>query len=180
MGMPTTKMVELVGGARSTEHLPQLSAGSERWGLNGHFHRRLGGKFDDWTRWFDIHPKSHILAKRPHAWEWYKAQTNPIYLIKPDPDIPTSLAYPLDQVRILGNQFVSSFDYMMALAILEGFDQIHVHWFRMDTPKFEFQLSSARYWLGVAHGRGIPVTIHGESALHPTQGLYGYEWVPSD
>jgi hypothetical protein len=176
--------VQLLGGAKTTDALAPIKPGQERWGLNSHFNHRFGGKVDDWTRWFDLHPKQHIKTVRPAAYEWYTKQTNPVYLIAHDPNIPAAAVYPLTDVQRTfytadgpERYFLSSFDYMMALALYEGFERIDIYWFRMMNHHYAWQLPSAMYWLGRARGLGVTVVVHGESNLAPQNKLYGYETV---
>lgn len=151
---------------------------AERWGINDLAFLRYSGKFDDWTRWFDLHHHDRIINRRPQAWEWYCQQTKLVYLTEPHPSIPSGIAYPKQEVLdyFKTKRFGSSFDWLMALAIKEGFNKIELCWCRMkDKAEYTNQVPTANYWFGQAEARGIQVKIHGESALQPNPLLYGYE-----
>ncbi len=146
---------------------------------------QYGGVFDAWSRWFDLHPTSWIQSMRPLAYQWYTRQpaSKPIYRLEPDAMLPGCQVYPREAIQAtfasggaLERDFDDSLAWMLALAIAEGFEAIDLFGFPMTAhEEYAAQVSSARYWLGQARGRGIVVTIHGDSALKPSPRLYGYE-----
>lgn len=165
--------------------IPPFDPSAERWGTNNVIFARFGDSFTDWSRWFDLHPTAHIQAKRPQAYDWYTRQDarRPIYRWERDSAIVGSAAYPKDAVLRFFSEhghderdFWGSLSWMFALAILEGFEAIDLFWFVLSNDHmntYARQVPSTRYWIGQARGRGIRVTIHGDSALKPTHGLYG-------
>lgn len=171
------KTVQILGKGRGVE--PPSSPGIERWGINDLAFVRYSGEFTAWTRWFDMHPPDRIRARRPQAWEWYQQQDKPIYLLEANPDIPASVEYPKKRIlsRFATTRFQSSFDWAMALALEEQFEQIELVWCPMKQPsEHDRQIPSACYWIGRAEERGVEVVIHGESALQAATQLYGYDY----
>lgn len=182
------KTVQLLGKGRSVGPDPPFPPGVERWGISDLIYRRYNGQFDDWTRWFDVHPvEERILKSRPATWAWYQQQDGrrPIYLLAQDPSVPGSVGYPRDAIQAAfaddgapEDLFGSSLDLMLALATHEGFERIELVWFRMrDGVEYEQQRPSALYWIGRARGRGIQVVIHGDSSLKDRRGVYGFEYL---
>lgn len=178
------KTVQLLGAGWSWGADPQLDPASERWGTNNVMFARYAGEFNGWTRWFDLHPKAHILKRRAPAYDWYTRQdgSRPIYTRDADLAIPGSVGFPFAAVleyfsRDGHNErdFWGSLSWMIAFAIMEGFDQIELLWFALMNDHYTKQVPSTRYWIGQARGRGIRVTIHGDSQLKPQQGLYGLD-----
>ena len=178
------KTVELLGAGMTFGTIPPFDPSAERWGTNKVMFARYGGVFNDWTRWFDVHPKEHIQRRRPDAWGWYMRQdgSRPIYLKEADPDIPGSVAFPFEAVRTSFStpthderDFWGSISWMLALAIVEGFERIDLFWFVLGNDQYSKQVPSTRYWIGQARARGIDVRIHGDSALKPAPELYGVE-----
>jgi hypothetical protein len=177
------KTVQLLGGHYSVIRAPII--GAERWSVNGlHFNFRTTPLEDSWTRWFDLHPLPYIKSSRPHAYAWYREQTKPIYLIEPDPSIPAAIVYPRAEIQEAfasngtpENFFNSSMDWMMALAIHEGFECIQLWGYRMDRGEYHYQHPGMHYWIGMARGRGIEVTYPPISLFcHTNEGkLYGFE-----
>lgn len=170
------KTVQILGKGRGIG--PSFDPGIERWGINDLAFLRYSGKFTDWSRWFDLHPPDYIQTRRPLAWEWYKQQDKPIYMFDKHQDILASIQYPKDLIsnHFRTKRFGSSFDWMCALAIFEKFERIEICWCRMNqTSEHQHQTPTANYWIGQAEARGIEIKIHGDSALHPPEKLYGCE-----
>ena len=120
----------------------------------------------------------------------------PIYMQQHWDEIPQSVAYPLNDVALtFGSKlgwfntpfpegmvnhavdayFTNSISYMMALAILEGYEEMHVYGVDMavDT-EYNFQRPSCEFFLGWAVGRGMKVYIPPQADLLKTRFLYGF------
>jgi hypothetical protein len=184
------KKVAIVGFAATTRHLaPFMEDDWEIWGLNeahrNNWMRRI-------TRWFQIHKrwdftKQNGQAYREH-WDWLqKKHPFPIYMQEEHDDVPSGIAYPMDEIvdKLLPNvkrtngdtikYFTSSFAFMCALAIYEGFETIGAWGFEMATDtEYRYQKGSSEFWLGVAAGRGINVVLPTTSAIM-RGAVYGYE-----
>lgn len=181
--MRPSRKVELLGAGFTWGEVPPLDPSAERWGTNNVMFARYSGVFEDWHRWFDLHPSDHIQRRRPQAYDWYTQQdgSRPIYQWAVNPEIPGSKAFPKDGVLKYFSRdheerdFWGSISWMLALAIYEGFTDIDLFWFSLMNDEYTKQIPSTRYWIGQARGRGVRVTIHGDSMLKPQQGLYGCE-----
>ena len=71
-------------------------------------------------------------------------------------EVPTSMVYPLDaMLKKFGDYFTNSISWMLALAIHEGFEEIHVYGVDMavDT-EYHHQRPSCEYFLGLAKRDG--------------------------
>ena len=111
--------------------------------------------------------------------EAIRRTNTPLYSVRTYPDIPSSVAYPLDEVikYFQCDYFSSSFDYAIALAIYEGYERIDIYGCQMSAKdEYIYQRPSFSYWLGMAKGLGIAFKIHGNSELMSTSRnlLYGY------
>ena len=100
---------------------------------------------------------------------WRQGCSCPIYLPERDEEVPSSVAYPLEEVKALigGNPYLeSSIGYMLALAILEGVDRICI-WVvdLMTDGEYVYQRPNTEYLIGLARGRGIKVYVPEEAAL---------------
>jgi chaperonin cofactor prefoldin len=146
-------------------------------------------------RWFDLHSPQirGTEERRPgdHL-RFLQSFPGPVYLHEVDPTIPTSVAYPLrDVAEHLGSGLFrmskngettestrmpymdSSIAYELALAIHEGFEEILLVGVDLNTEsEYVFQRSGVHYWLGLAQGRGIKVTLP-ENCPLLTGSLYG-------
>jgi hypothetical protein len=87
------------------------------------------------------------------------------------------IPYPIDEIkREFGSDyFTAGLSYALALAIYQGADEICI-WGCTGEKEYEYQRPSAEFWMGVAIGRGISVTIETESEFLKTHDhlMYGY------
>jgi hypothetical protein len=110
----------------------------------------------------------------------------PIWMQDVFPDVPASVKYPLDEIcekllptitRKSGEgvkYFTSSAAYALALAVFLGYKEIEICGVEMtsDTEYFA-QRDGVTFWLGIAAGKGIKVTLQDKSILLRAH-LYGY------
>lgn len=125
---------------------------------------------NEWTRWFNLHSKKHILGTYPSAYSYYqdKAEGRPIYLLKAQSDIPTSLAFPRKEIQTAfatakgpNRYFTCSVCWLIAFAILEGFERIELWGFELRDTKpgsaFAWERPCVAYWIQVARDAGVDV-----------------------
>lgn len=165
----------MIGGAGTTRPVPPIEPDVERWGINNLIHVPTGPKrFKGATRWFDLHHKDHIVGRtKGNIWGWYRTLDIPLYMWQHHEDLPTSLAYPHEEVRrCFGNTrlFCSSLDWMIAKALYEKecdgeLEEIELYAFRMGNPLYRHMVSSGRWWLKQCADRGVRVTHLSPSAL---------------
>lgn len=179
----------------------------EIWGLND-LYFELGGVPPERVRWFQLHSWHEVAHwKRvpvninpmnlsggpPHprdinhvAWLSHAANSIPVYLLEPRPEIPNARIFPLDLAmqefsldrHTPQRYFTNTISYMLALAIMEGFEEIGVYGVDMmmgggPGSEYGYQRPSCEFFLGIAQGRGIAVHIPDESDLLKTAFLYG-------
>lgn len=107
----------------------------------------------------------------------------PFYSLRTYPQVPTSIAYPLEEIseNFHTQLFASTADFAIAMAIYEGFESIYLYGFKMNVQsEYEHQVPSFNHWLGIAKAMGIKIKIHGKSALLRTKTglIYGYNVRP--
>lgn len=175
------KKVAIIGTASSSvNNAPYGDTDFEIWGLAWRVLPRV-------TRMFDLHPlvgRKNVPADYIDLLAEYD---KPIYLQKKHPKIPTSITYPLDEVvtylgpdnfgkTARGDYFASSFGYMMALALYEGYEEIHSYGFDMlEDSEYAHQRPNAEYLIGLARGMGRTVILDKNCAMCRYHLLYGYE-----
>lgn len=157
---------------------------------------------NEWTRWFNLHSKEHMLQKYPDTYIYYRkyAEGRPVYLQKAQSDVPSSVEFPRQQIQEFfatnkgPNRFFScSACWMIALAIMEGFERIELWGFALRNDKrnpghcYEFERPAFFYWVKQARDRGIEVTLTKEVEAIPFEPgdpdkydglLYGYSTKP--
>jgi len=178
--MTGKKKVGLVGFYPDTRHLaPYDDPEWEIWGCNEGYNH---GFMKRWTRWFQMHQRWDFtkLNNRsdPDHWVWLQEEHDfPIYMQERYEDIPASVKFPLEEVkkRFGVAYFTSSFGYMIAMALLEGFDEIGVYGFEMATDtEYQYQRPNSEWWIGIAIGMGVKVIVPKGCGWMKSK-LYGYE-----
>ena len=191
------KRLAIVGFCQdSRDYTPYEDPEMEVWTLNRSyiFHQRS-------DRHFDLHSPAirYSDTRRPGGHTaWLKGFPGPIYMHQADPEIPNSVDYPLATVakEIAGNIYrvnkdgvqtsavdepylTSSIAQEIALAIAEGYEEIHLYGIDLNTDsEYAWQKPGVEYMIGVAAGRGIKIvlpdncpllkgTIYGRGYLSP-------------
>ncbi len=166
----------IVGISSTTRHqAPFFDDEFEIWGLN-EAHYAYFPRFD---RWFEMHDRNLMEQPWRNAdhFEWLKECRLPVYMQSQHDDIPASVGFPRDQViEEFGDYFTSTVPYMLALAIYEGFSEIHLYGVDATSrTDYESQKASIEYFIGIARGRGITVYIPDDSNLLKAKRAYGYQ-----
>jgi hypothetical protein len=187
------RRVALLGGAEETRAGVAQSKADEIWTLNWSYLYDYVPRID---RLFEMHPvwlyattdKEEWAKPRKH-WDWLRTQPRdyPVYMLRHIPEVINCISYPIDEISAYlfgdllsrGGQaqdfFSSSFDYMMALAIYEGWDVIELYGFEMGSlTEYRYQREGAAFFIGQAIARGIRVEMPRKSVLLRAR-RYGYE-----
>jgi hypothetical protein len=200
--LPTRKRknVAVIGFTQHGYEAPWKDPDWDFMGLNDlHqvFERYMPGCFKtDQVQWFQLHHKQaddqYPGARDPTHTAWLKQQTCPIWMWAPDPEIPASLAYPIREVLNLRHPvtggvlcperyFNNSISWMIALAIYMGYERIGIYGVDMamdgihGESEYGWQRPSVEFWIGVARGLGITVTMPEVSEVLKCGYLYGYD-----
>jgi hypothetical protein len=89
-----------------------------------------------------------------------------------------SVKYPVEEIisEFGIDYFQSSVDFMLAMAIYEGYEEIYLYGVDMSVAgEYETQKPSGSFWLGVAKGRGINIFLPDNCDLLKSYFRYGYE-----
>lgn len=121
-------------------------------------------------------------TKDARHWEWLQQpHGKPIYMQEVDDHVPDSVRFPLEEAKKLcGVQmFPSTFAYMSALAILQGYDEVRIFGVELSRSEYEDQANGYLFWFGFLRGR-LGVENVDSAVLHLGRNifdapLYGYE-----
>ena len=176
------KAVALVAFGPSMRLMYDLPPDVPIWTLNA-------VKQYEWPRLdraFEMHPLRDIVLETPR-WERLKELLPyPVYMLEVDPSIPSGVEYPLEAVCdqvfeniLIGSEnakyFDSSFPYMLALAVHEGYRTIYAYGFELlSDTEYRYQRPGAALLIGWAGGKGVKVILPEDTGLLPHT-LYGYE-----
>lgn len=173
--VPERKKVALVGFATNTLHLvPWADPAFEVWGMNQgamHFARRA-------ERWFEMHlPEYTPDIRDPGYLEFLKGCGIPLYMVEAYSEYPTAIRYPIeDAIRYIGRDyFMSSVAFMMCLAAMEGFEEIHLYGINLAIgEEYFYEKPNVEWMIGLLQGRGIKVVVPIASSLLKQHYRYGY------
>lgn len=181
----TWRSVALYGFAPATREGIWQSKADEIWSIVWAY------KYDipRLDRILEMHPiwmqarsqKPEYIKAREH-WDWLKQNTTyPVYMMDARPEVPRAIRYPLEAVQKLvpparrRKVLSSSFDYLIALAVLEGFHRIEAYGFEMGSDtEYRYQREGAAYWIGYCDAAGIELVLPENTRLLSSR-LYGYE-----
>lgn len=192
---PKRTKVAIVGFASSSrDQAPYDDQSFEIWSLN-HAHQFIRR----WDRWFQIHPTTKASADVARAGQvssgdehgqWLTAQdgSNPVYMQDHYEEIKASVRYPREEInkwfeeqggKVPGffatDYYTSTISQMLALAIYEGFSEIHLYGIDLlQEEEYFYQRAGCEYLIGFARGRGAKVYIPKSSALCKAGYVYGY------
>lgn len=117
----------------------------------------------------------------PEYVSWMSTLPCPVFMLEPIPAIPTSVAYPKNEIMDMFGQaavyfFTSSLAWMMALAIAQKPDEIGLWGVDMSASEeiYSGQRAGCQYWIGKARELGIKVTLPPQSDLAVPTPLYGF------
>jgi hypothetical protein len=178
--------VAIVGCADSKDETPFGNAAEfEFWGVNNLYLTMPR----PWTRWFDLHSFTNNngqWSRRADAdfrgqpvakyMAGLQALNIPVYMQKSWALVPNSVVYPINEmITEFGDYFTNTISYMIAFAIVQGFEEIYVFGVDMAIDiEYRAQRPSCEYFIGIAQGRGIKVVVPDTCDLLKTRFLYGY------
>lgn len=172
------KKVAIVGSAFTSKDAPYDDDSFEIWGLNGMEIPRA-------TRWFEIHnykfQKSNKTYHGKEIEDGYFKYLNelgvPVYMQDKIKEVEQSTKFPYEELRTkYRDYFTSTASFMLALALEEGFDVVHIYGMDMaQSEEYSTQRPSVEYWIGRLEQNGVDVYIPPQSDLLKVAYTYGYE-----
>lgn len=179
--------VAIVGKGGLHTQTPFGRRGYEFWGLNMVLPLPNWAPVTSYHRWFQLHSPAYMAVHYPPGVEeldllWAKEHGDlELYMDRHYPEYPNSVAFPADDMRDgFWGYHTSSIDWMVALAIHEGFGSIELYGCDFKTFPLELHGEPAagrpclEYWLGYAQGKGINVSCytHGDMFLNVHVAVY--------
>jgi len=168
------RKIAIIGYTDSRFDAPYAEDGWEMWGLNNLHVQTPPEQMAKFTRWYDLHDRATITSDEAHV-AFLKNTELPVYTWTANPEWPTSLSYPREEIiEEFGRYFTNSISWMIAHAILEGATTIGVWGVDMaQSTEYAAQRPSCEYFLGLAAGLGVEIIIAETSDLLKTAVLYG-------
>lgn len=121
-------------------------------------------------------------TKASDHWQWLQQKHGkPIYMQNMDHLVPDSVRYPLEAAQELAGvkMFSTTFAYMAALAVLQGYTEIRIYGVELSASEYQYQANGYLFWFGFLRGRlGAEnvdsAVIHLDKNIFNVP-LYGYE-----
>lgn len=170
------KEVCILGYAEETRDLVHnLPSNVEIWGINmAHMFTKKGANL---TRWLQIHPRDWASQGSPATGYWGRPKTHfdflksfkgDVVMSYEEPDIPNCKVFPFDRFEkdFGSDYYTSSFAYLAAMAIDEGYDKIYFYGVNLTAmDEYIHQKAGLEYFIGYAKAKGIEVEIPDGSGL---------------
>ena len=169
------RTVRIIGSARNVRETPARTPADqdvEVWLSNSPTTTllRCPRLIHEWTRFFNLHSRQHMLGTYPSGFAYYqtKAEGRPIYLLKTQPDVPTSVAFPRTEIQARfatakgpNRYFTCSVCWLIAFAVSLGFERIELWGFELRDTKpgsaFAWERPCVAYWIAEARRHGVEV-----------------------
>lgn len=169
------KIAVVLGAPSSVMLAPYDDPSWEIWGLV--WRRNELKRYD---RLFEIHEDwQHLGSEYPAM---VSTLDCPVVVGKDDLSAKHPIKFPFDKAReLIGSDYLtSSAAYMIALAIIEGAQEIGLYGcdMAMDNDEYFHQRHNVEHWIGYAKGRGIVVTIPDVSPVGKANYVYGVNKQP--
>lgn len=181
-----SKKVAIIGSAGGWELAPYKDPSWSIWSLSRMYH-----SIPRWDVWFELHPWDRLCERRDgktpeleqqrlraEYQQWLQQDHGrPIFMQQNYPQVPGAVKYPLDRMLETFPQryYTNSVSYMLALAIVQGAEEIAIYGVDMATEEeYTLQRPGVEYWVGLAQGAGIDVHIPPLSDLCKSRTLYGF------
>ena len=135
-----------------------------------------------WTASFQLHKEDIYTGhntKGEGYWDWLQIKHgHPVFMKAYDARVPDCEVLPLDDlIALTGERYFGITPcYIMALAILKGYEHIEVYGVELSATEYMFGADSWRYWVGFAKGKlgKDHVVLHSGQQLFECA-LYGFE-----
>lgn len=179
-----------MGGGKTRKIAPFQDASWDIWAFSS---KRFD--YPRVSRWFEIHamtdlkqqlaPKKRRRRSFPNYMQYMRSLPCPVYMARVHPSIPNSVAFPKDKlVKEFGHCFTSTASFLIALAIVEGYDVIGLWGVNPSGTSYNRQRPAIKYLLGLARQRGIrlvfphpfDIDIPRNPTFVKTDVLYAYGW----
>ena len=176
---PPARKIAIVGWAPTYAKAPWADPTWEKWILNDMYRVIPDGTY---SRIYEVHNAAEIARCEergeipPNHIATLSTKLAEIHALHPQ-DYPDAVA--IDHARMVANfgaYFTCTISYMVADCILEGVSEIGIWGVDLAVgSEYTYERPGVEYMLGIAKGRGIPVTLPPESDLLTAIGLYGLE-----
>lgn len=176
--IPKRKKVAILGTVPHKMKAPFSDGECEIWAIA---HACLGEPLPRCDRIIEIHKWDEVVKwNSPQAWAMHPHAK--LFIQEKRDDTPRGIPFPFDELdekyQIFDDRkesnMTNSISWMIAMAIEEGFEDIHIYGVNMSHfTEYGTQKPSCEYYLGLAKGMGKKIHVPAESDLMRSNFLYG-------
>lgn len=179
------KKVALAGFADVTlHHLKDVPDDWEIWTAGrGWVHPIINRRLDriveihDWGWLKYLARKGGTTGRQHYDWLVKEKHDVPVYMMAEHDEVHNSVRYPFEEIeeRFAGTvmwgdkpvrPFTCTLDYLMALALYEGYEEIRIIGVEMSyNTEYLYQKPGMAFWLGMANAMGVKVWFPPESMM---------------
>lgn len=174
--------VAILGTAPGWERAPWQDADWELWGLNDAYH--LFAPDQVCTRWFELHGDTPLTRSRRPAdhFERIAALDMPVYYLHGEPPTPTAIKLDVKRLASVGRDYFACTNaYQIALALSLGATEIALYGTPLQSNReVVVERPCVSYWLGLAEGRGVKVSVHHDNVVGLMSHPYRYALEDAD
>ena len=177
-----SKKVAIISLASGWQNAPWDDPTWERWGLNDGY--LSFGPHRHCTRWFELHGDTPLTRARrlPGHFDRIREMQIPVYYLHGDPPTPTAIKLNTDALARNSNRrgvgrdyFACTNAYQIALALSEDFTHIALYGAPLETNReVVVERPCVAYWLGLAEGLGVTVSVHHDNFVGLLRHPYRY------
>ncbi len=180
--------IAIVGAGIAESELLSKSADYKLWSVNNLFRQFPNVLFD---KWFELHQfqynKGNFLrrgrgsfGRNPDINSYLRDLNDlniPVMMYKPLKRIKKGQQFPFKELmrRFQSSYFGCSFAWMVAYAIDLGASEIAFFGVALNGNEYYYQRPSTEYYIGIAKGMGIKITIDSSSKLLQESYIYAYK-----
>ena len=177
----TTDKLLILGTANTKDQAPIGDPSFTTWAVSP-YADYPGVSTDNVDVLFEMHPRRYW--GRPEIGERLTKFNGPVVMQGVYPEIPNSVAYPLEAVLkefmipAMGEDLyiTNTISYMVAYGYIMGYKEFHLYGVHMShSTEYGYQKPSCEYFLGYLSAKGRSVVIPKGSALLHAPYLYGYK-----
>ena len=174
----TKDKVYIVGFAPSWSETPWDDEEADLWGMNA-LYKVAPDK--NWAAWFQLHDvKRHHPNDLEEHIEFLQKGDFVTFMWDKELakfDIPKGVAYPREMaIERFDDYFTNTVSWMMAQAMIMGYKEIGIYGIDMaQDTEYGTQRPSCEYFIGIARGMGIKVTIPETADLLKSYLQYGWD-----
>ncbi len=174
--------VAILGTAAGWERAPWQDAEWELWGLNDAY--RLFAPDQVCTRWFELHgdtPLTRVRRPADHFDQIAKLDM-PVYYLHGETPTPTAIKLDVKRLAAVGRDYFACTNaYQIALALSLGATEIALYGTPLQANReVVVERPCVAYWLGLAEGRGVKVSVHHDNSIGLMRHPYRYALEDAD